>query len=203
VNTLFCLSDGGVPTDIPEVLRPYVPQRVVNDYTVPGVNFWFLSRCPSTGFARYAFEATREPTRFVTPHNHLGTLDFRVLQGQLKHTEYVPDADQYNDRSDLWLLSRIRNSPKEVHRLPIKPSRLRYTSLVMHHAEGSGFTVPWWQIHSIEYAKSCIVMFEAHPEQQDSVAILEPLGADGRHITTHTIKPWMFGARVRPLTVDL
>jgi hypothetical protein len=194
MNTLFVMSDGCVPTAVPETLRPYAPHRVVNDYTVPGVNFWFLSE--RNGRKRFAFEATRTSTRFVTPHNHKGTLDFRILQGTLKHTTYVPNTRELpkEEDSDKWYLSRIRNSPEGVTRLRVAPSLMWYKPLVAELQEGDDFIVPWWQIHSVEYAKGCIAMFEAYPDEQETVLILEPVGADGRHIVTHTLEPWMFGA---------
>lgn len=183
---------------IPLLLQPYSPTRVIPDYTVPGLNFWFLSKNPDNGLDRYAFEATRHPSRWVTPHNHLGDLHFHVLRGrawEVRYTE-VKGVDKVlfydSGNTERWIKSSITNTPHEVVRHGATKV-CTYLAETQVHLKGSMFFIGHPEIHSIEYSKGTIVVFDAGPTMKNKVDILEPQGYNGIHIKTHTLEPWMFG----------
>jgi hypothetical protein len=186
------ISISGRLTDIPSVLRDYGPTSVANDYTVPGVNFWELSKCPQTGLKRFGFNAEREPTRYVVPHQHLGGLQFTVLAGTVVNQRFIRPVNK-GTLACLWSVSRIKNSPKGVLRLDDGPVSEMVALDEEVYAIGKEFRLLYSEIHTIRYTKGSVVVFTEGLHQQDAVTILEPLDSMGNPIRMHEIEPWMFG----------
>jgi hypothetical protein len=188
------ISISGRSTVVPDELREYRPTSVVNDYTVPGVNFWELSKCPQTGLKRFGFNAEREPTRYVVPHQHLGGLQFTVLKGTAVNQRFIQPVTG-GTLTCLWSVSRIKNTPNGVLRLD---GGSVYAMMALDeevYQTGKTFKLRYDEIHTIRYNKGSVVVFTEGLHQQDAVTILEPLDSMGNPIRMHEIEPWMFGSK--------